>query len=406
VVGFARERGILLSIRAGGHNIDGLAIADGALQLDLGLMRGVFVDPVRRVARAQGGCLLGDIDRETQLHRLVTPLGFVSATGAAGLTLGGGLGYLTRRFGWTSDNVTGFEVVTADGRMVRASADENQDLFWGLRGGGGNFGVVTAIDYALHELGPDVVGGVVAWHAADAPRVLEMFREMSAAAPRELTLVSMMRMAPPAPWLPPDVHGRPIVAIAACHSGPPAEGERAVAPIKSFGTPVGDILVRRPYVQLQSLLDATQPNGRRYYWKSEYLPGLSPELCETYMARAASIPSPHTGLILFQIEGALNDLADEHSPAGNRDARFLLSVGGSWETAEGDARNMDWVRETWESLRGFSTGGNYINFLNEDDGQDRLEAALGSAMERLRQVKARWDPGNFFRTNRNILPAD
>jgi FAD/FMN-containing dehydrogenase len=405
VVGFAREKGVLLSIRAGGHNIAGLAIANGALQLDLGLMRGVFVDPMRRVARAQGGCLLGDIDRETQLHGLVTPLGFVSATGAAGLTLGGGLGYLSRRFGWTSDNVTGFEVVTAEGRVVRAAADENQDLFWGLRGGGGNFGVVTAIDYALYDLRTDVVGGVVAWPAEDAPHVLEMFRDMSAVAPRELTLVSMMRMAPPAPWLPTDLHGKPIIAIAACHSGPPDEGERAVAPIKSFRSPVGDILVRRPYVQLQSLLDATQPNGRRYYWKSEYLPGVSADLCEIYMARAASIPSPHTGLILFQIGGALNDLPDDHSPAGNRDARFLLSVGGSWDRADDDALNMDWVRSTWESLRPFSTGGNYINFLNEDDGEDRFEAALGGAMDRLREVKARWDPGNLFRTNRNILPA-
>ena len=249
-VKFARENDLLLCIKGGGHNIAGLATADGALMLDMSLMRGVWVDPQRKVAHAQAGCLLGDVDRETQVHGLAAVLGFVSLTGIAGLTLGGGFGYLTRRWGWTSDNVVGMDLVTADGRLVRASSDENADLFWGLRGGGGNFGVVTGIDYALFPVGPEVVGGVVAWPASEAPKVLELYRTLAEAAPPELTLVALMRPAPPAPWLPKEMHGKPIVALLACYSGRPEEGEKAVAPIKAFGKPIGDVLVRRPYAQI------------------------------------------------------------------------------------------------------------------------------------------------------------
>ena len=293
-VKFARDHKLLLCIKGGGHNIAGLAVADGALMLDLSLMRGVWVDKAQQIARAQGGCLLGDVDRETQLHGLATVLGFVSLTGIAGLTLGGGFGFLTRRWGWTSDNVVGMDVVTAEGNLVRASDRENADLFWGLRGGGGNFGVVTGIDYKVHPLGPEIVGGVVAWPGSEAPRVLDLYRTMCEQAPPELTMVAFLRPAPPAPWLPKDVHGTPIVAIVACHTGKIDHAEQAVAPIKNFGRPVADILIRRPYAQMQSLFDATQPKGRRYYWKSEYLPRIEPALCEGLIARAATIPSPHT----------------------------------------------------------------------------------------------------------------
>jgi FAD/FMN-containing dehydrogenase len=250
-VQFARQHNLLLCIKGGGHNIAGLGTADGALMLDMSLMRGVWVDVEKKVAHAQAGCLLGDVDRETQLHGLAAVLGFISLTGIAGLTLGGGFGYLTRRWGWTTDNVVGMDVVTADARLVRASSDENADLFWGLRGGGGNFGVVTGIDYKLFPVGPDIVGGLVAWPASEAPRVLEMYRTLAEQAPPELTLVVLMRPAPPAPWLPKDMHGKPIVAMLACYSGSVEEGEKAVAPIKSFGKPIGDVLVRRPYTQLQ-----------------------------------------------------------------------------------------------------------------------------------------------------------
>lgn len=404
-VQFARQHDLLLSIKGGGHNIAGLAVADGALMLDLGLMRGVWVDAERRIAHAQGGCQLGDVDRETQLHGLAAVLGFVSLTGIAGLTLGGGFGYLTRRFGWTSDNVVAMEVVTAEGQVVRASSEENSDLFWGLRGGGGNFGVVTGIDYALHPVGPEIVGGVVAWPQSEAPRVLELYRRLAAEAPPELTLVSLMRPAPPAPWLPKEMHGKPIVAILACHTGPAEEAERAVSAIKSFGQPVGDILVRRPYAQMQALLDATQPKGRRYYWKSEYLPAITPALCEQAIGQAAKIRSPHSAVIFFQIEGALNAFEEEHSPVGNRDARFVLNIAGAWDAAAEDAAQIAWAREAWGELRQFSTGGNYINFLTEDEGPERIAAALGHGVDRLAEVKKQWDPENRFRINRNIPPG-
>ena len=403
-VKFAREHGLLISMKGGGHNIAGLATAEGAMMLDLSLMRGVWVDPARKLARAQAGCLLSDVDRETQVHGLATVLGFVSQTGIAGLTLGGGFGYLSRRWGWTTDNVTAMEMVTADGRLVRASEQENADLFWGLRGGGGNFGVVTAIEFRLHPVGPEVMGGVVAWPASEAPKVLELYRELAAKAPPELCLIAMMRNAPPAPWLPKDMHGKPIVAMLAFHSGAPEEADKAVAPIKSFGKPIGDVLVRRPYAQMQALLDATQPKGRRYYWKSEYLPRIEPALCAKMIANAARIASPHSAVILFQLGGAIQKLAADHSPVGNRDASYVFNVAGSWEQASEDKAHVDWVRSTWSDLREFSTGGTYLNFLTEDDGTDRDAAALGDAMTRLSQVKRAWDPDNFFRTNRNIRP--
>ena len=404
-VQFAREHGLLLCIKGGGHNIAGLATADGALMLDMSLMRGVWVDASRNIAHAQGGCLLGDVDRETQLRRLAAVLGFVSPTGISGLTLGGGFGYLTRRWGWTSDTVTGMDLVTADGHVVHASSDDNPDLFWGLRGGGGNFGVVTGIEYELHAVGPEIVGGPVAWPASDAPAVLELFRTMAASAPPELTLVALMRPAPPVPWLPKETHGKLIVSVVACHTGKPEDGEKAVAPLKTFGKPVGDVLVRRPYAQMQSLLDATQPKGRRYYWKSEYLPRIDPALCEKVIANASKIASPHSAVILFHIEGALNGFAGDHSAVGNRDARYVLNIAGSWEQTADDEKNIAWARGAWNDMRSFSTGGNYINFLTADESPERIQAALGTGLRRLAEIKAKWDPENVFRTNRNIAPA-
>lgn len=404
-VRFAREHGILLSIKGGGHNIAGLAAADGAMMLDMSLMRGVWVKAGERVAHAQAGCLLGDVDRETQVHALAAVLGFVSLTGIAGLTLGGGFGYLTRRWGFTSDNVLGMNVVTAEGTLVRASDDENPDLFWGLRGGGGNFGIVTGIDYTLYPVGPEIVGGIVAWPQSEAPKVLELYRSLAEKAPPELTLVTLLRPAPPAPWLPKEIHGTPIIAILACHTGRPEEGEKIVQPIKSFGKPVGDVLARRPYTQVQAMLDGTQPKGRRYYWKSEYLPGVEPALCEKVMRHAAIIPSPHSAVILFQLAGAVNGIDEAHSAVGNRGARWVLNIAGSWERAGDDRANIDWAREAWNDMKSFSTGGTYLNFLNEDDGAERTRAALGKNLERLAEIKAKWDPENVFRTNRNIEPV-
>jgi FAD/FMN-containing dehydrogenase len=380
-------------------------VDDDALMVDMSLMRGVWVDPGGRVARAQAGCVLGDVDRETQLHGLSAVLGFVSNTGIAGLTLGGGFGYLTQKYGWTSDNVRAMEVVTADGQLARASEDENADLFWGLRGGGGNFGVVTGFDYELYPVGPEIVGGAVAWRGEDAPAVLELYRSVLEAAPPELTCVAALRIAPTAPWLPADVHGKPIVALFVCHTGPLDRAEFDVARIKSFGSPVGDILQRRTYVSQQSLIDATQPNGRRYYWKSEYLAGPEPGLLEAVIEHAGHIQSPHSAILLFPLGGALNALPQDHSAVGNRDARLVVNIAGAWDSPEDDEKNVEWARGAWRDIRPYSTGGTYLNFLTEEEGDERVRSALGSNYERLTQVKARWDPDNLFRTNKNIAPA-
>ena len=259
--------------------------------------------------------MLGDVDRETQLHGLAAPLGFVSATGIAGLTLGGGFGYLTRRFGWTCDTVRSMDVVLADGYPVRASESENTDLFWGLRGGGGNFGVVTSFEYELSPVGPEILGGAIAWPIKEATRVLELFRQLTAEAPPELACVAGLRKAPPAPWLDASIHGKDIVALFVCYSGPIEKGERLIAPLKKLGSPVGDIIQRRTYVSQQSLLDATQPKGRRYYWKSEYLPGHDPELLAGAVEHAGRLPSPHSAILLFPLHGALSRLTADHSPS-------------------------------------------------------------------------------------------
>jgi len=404
-VRFAKEHGLVPCIKGGGHNIAGLAVQDGSLLIDCSLMRGVWVDPVARVARAQAGCLLGDVDRETQVHGLAAVLGFVSATGVAGLTLGGGFGYVSRRLGWTSDNVRAMELVTADGRLVRASEEQNADLFWGLRGGGGNFGVVTGIEYALYPLGPEIVGGAVAWRAADAPAVLEMFRRAAAAAPPELTLVTVIRKAPPAPWIDKSAHGHLVVLVLACHTGRPEDGEKVVAPIKGFGKPVGDVLQRRPYVTQQGLLDATQPKGRRYYWKSEYLPGIEKAMLDKLLEHGSRIESPHSAAIVFQLGGAIGRLPNDHSAVGNRDARAVLNITASWEKKDEDDRHVEWARSAWRDMRRFSTGGTYINFLTEEEADERTRAAYGDNLARLVEIKSRWDPRNLFRANKNIAPA-
>src|SRR6266511_157535 len=403
-VNFAREHGLILSIKGGGHNISGLAVCDGGLVLDMSRMRGVWVDPTSRTARAQAGCLLGDVDRETQLHGLAAVIGFVSTTGIAGLTLGGGFGYLTRQFGWTSDNLLAVEMVTADGHVVRTSEKENRDLFWGLRGGGGNFGILTGFDYKLYRVGPEVMAGAIAWRADSAGEVLDMCHAVMEKAPPELVCVAALRLAPPAPWLAKAVHGKPIVALFVCHTGSLAEGEKIVAPIKAFGTPVGDIIQRRPYVSQQSLLDATQPKGRRYYWKSEYLPGLEPNLLATTFRHDDAIASPHSAIILFPLDGDLNRLPEDHSAVGNRDSAWVLNITASWEKAEDDRANIEWARAAWRDTNRFATGGTYINFLTEEEDNKRTRAAYRKNYDRLVEVKSKWDPGNLFCVNKNIAP--
>jgi FAD/FMN-containing dehydrogenase len=404
-VEFVREHGLDLTIKGGGHNISGLAVADGAVMLDMSLMRGVRVDPAARLAWAQAGCLLGDVDRETQLHGLAAPLGFVSTTGIAGLTLGGGFGYLTRRFGWTCDSVVAFDVVTADARVVRATETDYPDLFWALRGGGGNFGVVTGFTYRLAPIGPEIVGGAIAWRAEEAPRILEAFRALDEDAPPELSVAAGMRKAPPVPWLPEAVHGQDIVAMFICYTGPVAEGERLLAPLKRLGRPVGDVLQRRSYLTQQCLLDATQPKGRRYYWKSEFLPGHDDDFLHAARRHAERLVSPYSLVIFFPLQGAIERLPSDHSPFGNRDARSVVNIAASWERPTDDAANIAWARAAWDDLRRFSTGGTYVNFLTEEEGSDRIHAAYGPHYERLAAVKAEWDPTNLFHHNKNIPPT-
>jgi FAD/FMN-containing dehydrogenase len=402
-VRFALQHRLLVSIRGGGHNIAGLAVCEGGLMIDLSLLRGVWVDPARRTARAQAGCTLADLDRETQLHGLAAVLGFVSATGIAGLTVGGGFGYLTRRHGWTCDNLVSMEVVTVDAEVLQVSADENEDLFWALRGGGGNFGIVTSFEYRLFPVGPEVLGGAIVWRGEDATMVLDAYREFSAAAPRELTSVAVLRIAPPAPWLPKEIHGKPIAAIFVCHSGKAEAGESALVPLRKRGLPVADTVTRRPYTQMQGLLDATQPKGRRYYWKSHYLPGIGPEIVQYAVDHAARIPSPHSALLLFHIQGALGELPAGHSPAGNRDAAYVLNIAGSWERPDDDVANVEWARDCFEATRSCSTGGAYINFLTEEEGADRIAASYGRPiLDRLAVLKRKYDPGNFFRHTKGV----
>jgi FAD/FMN-containing dehydrogenase len=296
------------------------------------------------------------------------------------------------------------EVVTAEGKVVRAAADENAELFWALRGGSGNFGIVTSFEYKLFPVGPEILGGAVAWRAHDAKQVLEFYREFSAQAPRATTSVAVLRIAPPAPWLPKEVHGQPIVAIFVCHTGSIEDGEKVVAPLRAFGKPVADIVTRRPYTQMQALLDATQPKGRRYYWKSHYLAGIEPKAIDVAIEHAACMRSPHSAVIFFQLQGALSELPPEHSPAGNRDAAYVLNVAASWENAAEDEANVRWARDGFEATRDFATGGTYVNFLNAEEGGERIEAAYGRAtLERLAALKMKYDPENLFRHTKNVL---
>jgi FAD/FMN-containing dehydrogenase len=405
-VKFARQRRVLLSIKGGGHNIAGTAIADGGLTLDMSRLKGVFVEPNEKVARVQSGCVLGDVDRETQMYGLVTSLGFVSETGVAGLTLGGGFGYLTRRFGWTVDNLLEAEVVTADARVLRASEKENKDLFWAIRGGGGNFGIVTSFTYRLHRVGPRIVGGIIAWPLTRAADVLELYRRETKSAPIDLTLVLSERFAPPAPFVPQEWHGKPIIAIIACHSGSVERAKKDLAPLREFGGQIFDTIAEKNYTQQQSMLDTTQPKGNHYYWKSEYFSRLPDEALAALAKHGATETSPLSQLVLFHIAGAISKKEPDDGAVGNRDAAYAMVVVGGWRPEDTESkRHIAWVRSAWEDLRRFSTGGVYINFQTVDEGEDRVRASYGRNFARLAQVKSKYDPENFFRMNRNVSPS-
>lgn len=404
-VQFVRDNELQLSIKGGGHNIAGLALSDGGITLDMAEMRAVQVDADARLARVGPGCTLGDVDKATQAHGLATTLGFVSATGVAGLTLGGGFGYLSRRFGWTVDDLEEVEIVTADGQVQRASRTTNEDLFWALRGGGGNFGVVTEFVFRLHEVGPQVTGGLIAWPASEAEEVLELYRRTAESAPRELTTVVLRRNAPPAPWVPESAHGTPIIALVVCHSGDLEQAKADLAPIKSHGQPLADLIQVKDYVAQQSMLDATQPKGMHYYWKSEFVPGLSDELLATYNAQFIDLKAPANQMVLFPADGALNEHAEDDGAVGNRDAAFACVIQSMWapDSGAGDA-NREWVRRAWEAVKPFSTGGNYVNFQTADEADERTQESYRGNYARLATIKAKYDPANLFRVNRNIRP--
>ena len=405
-VKFAREHNLLFSVRGGGHNIAGSALCDDGLTIDLSRMKGLHVDLKTRTVRAQPGCNLGDLDRETQIFGLVVPAGIVTDTGIAGLTLGGGFGWLTRRYGYTCDNLLSADVVTADGSFLTASEKENSDLFWGLRGGGGNFGIVTSFEYQAYSVGPQVTAGIVIHSMEKAREVVGFFREFSATAPEELCCLLTLRLAPPAPFLPPEVHGKPIVGIAVCHSGSLEDGERAVLPLKEFGDPLADTIAPKPFVVHQTLFDVAMAPGRHYYWKSHYLPEFLEAAGEVLMGHAAKISSPHSSILVFQLGGALARFGETDTPAGNRNAAYVLNVAASWEDPTHTDEQISWARGCWSDMQQFSTGGVNVNFLTGEEGDKRVRAAYGDAnYKRLVEIKNKYDPHNMFRLNQNIPPS-
>ncbi len=403
VVDFAVDQDLAFSVKGGGHHIAGTAILGGGLVIDLSALDAVEVDPGGRLARVGAGCRLADVDRATQEQGLATPLGFVSEVGVSGLTLGGGLGYLTRRFGWTVDNLREVEIVTADGRIRRASEAENAEMFWAVRGAGANLGVVTSLTFVLHEVGPTVYGGLIGWPFERSADVLDAYRRLTAQAPRELAAWLLLLRAPAAPFVSPPFQGRRMCAMAICFSGDLAEVDRVLTPVRELGEPVLDLLQARPYTEMQSLFDGTEPAGAHYYWRTEYLAGLSDELLDALPRLFAGCPMPEADIGLLHIGGALNDRADDDDAVGNRDARFVLGIKGMWQPGEPDAAAyVDWVRAAGEEFRGFSTGSTYVNFQTADEGVARVEASYGRNLARLRAVKRAYDPGNVFRSNRNI----
>jgi FAD/FMN-containing dehydrogenase len=403
-VRFARDQRLLLGVKGGGHNIAGTAIAEGGLTLDMSRMRDVTVDPDARVAHVGPGCLLRDVDRATQEHGLATVLGFISEVGVAGLTLGGGLGYLTRRFGWGVDNLQEVEIVTADGQVRIANREnEHADLFWAVRGGGGNFGIVTRFTYRLHEVGPMVYGGLIAWPFERADEILEAYQAITASAPRELSVWLVLLHAPPMPFVPPEFHGRKCCAMVICYSGDLARTDEVLAPIRALGDPAVSVLQEWPYTQQQSFLDDAEPKGEHYYWKTEFLPELSDGVLQAARDVFADCPIRDAQVGFLHIGGALNERDAGDGAVGNRDAHYVTGVNGMWESDEPNADAfVSWVRDGWARIRPFSTGGTYINFQSADEGDDRVRATYGANLARLLEVKQKYDPANLFRLNRNI----
>jgi FAD/FMN-containing dehydrogenase len=394
-VDFARDHALLVSVRGGGHNVAGSAVCDGGLMIDLSRMNGIRVDPERRVARADAGLNLGEFDAATQAFGLATTMGINSDTGISGLTLGGGFGKLGRKFGLACDNLLAADVVTADGRLLTASASENPDLFWGIRGGGGNFGVVTAFEFQLHPVGPTVLAGSVLYDYAQAREALRFYYEFSSTAPDELSADAVLMTAP---------SGERLFCISVCYNGALDAGERVLEPLRAHGAPLEVQIGPIPYLQVQSAGDSIFPRGRRYYWKAQFLREISEAAIESLLQAYASAPSAMALAVLQQVGGAIARLAPSETAYAQRDAAYDCFPISIWEDPAEDEANIRWARELWAAMRPFSTGGVYVNNLG-DEGDDRIKAAYGGNYERLVALKTRYDPTNLFRLNQNIRPT-
>ena len=403
-VTFAREKGLTVAVRGGGHNIAGNAVCDDGIMIDLSLMRTVRIDEKARRARVEPGCTLGDFDQAAQAHGLATPLGINSTTGVAGLTLGGGFGWLSRKHGMTIDNLVSADVVTADGKLVHASAKENEDLFWGLRGGGGNLGIVTMFEYQLHPVGPNVLSGLIVFPFAQAKSVLTQFRDFTETMPDQLNVWMVTRKAPPLPFLPADVHGKEIVALAICYAGDPAEGEKLIEPLRGFGTAHGEHVGVQPYTAWQQAFDPLLTPGARNYWKSHNFAKLSDGALDSIIEYAGKLPSPHCEIFIGTIGGATGRVKPDAMAYAHRDTNYVMNVHGRWETAAEDERCIAWAREFFNASAPYATGSVYVNFMTEEEGAERITSAYGPNYERLARLKTKYDPNNLFHMNQNIKP--
>jgi FAD/FMN-containing dehydrogenase len=407
-VRFARDNDLEIAIRGGGHGVAGTAVCDGGIVIDLSDMRAVRVDPVGQRAWVQGGALWGDVDHETQAHGLATTGGIVGHTGVGGLTLGGGMGWLMRKHGLAIDNLLAAEVVTADGDIVSASADEHPNLFWALRGGGGNFGVVTSFQFALHPVGPTVTAGPVFWAADDTADVLRFYRDFVSAIPDELGTIVKLCCVPPLPVIPEDLHGRPAIAVACCYAGDVDDGARAVRALREFGSPLIDLISPKPYVAHQSALDDTVPHGWHYYWKSTNLAGLSDDVIGVVADHARRASSPRTYAAMFHFGGAVARVPRDATAYEGRDVPHNIIIHGAWlpeESGTVGAAETAWARGFLEALEPHRAGSVYVNFLDADEGSARIAEAYGDAVYgRLVDVKTTYDPDNVFHHNQNVRP--
>jgi FAD/FMN-containing dehydrogenase len=402
-IAFGRDTGLPVAVRSGGHSFPGLSTCDDGLVIDLSGMKAIRVDPDGQTVRAQAGVLLGELDRETQAFGLAAPAGIVTTTGLAGLTLGGGIGWLMRKFGLTIDNLLSVDLVTADGEYLKASEEQNAELFWGVRGGGGNFGIVTEFEFRLHPVGPELVAGPVFWPMEDSPQVLRFYRDWIAEAPDELMTIVVHRKAPPLPFVPEELHGQLVVGVACCYAGPIEEGERVVRPLKEFGSPVLDLLVPKPFLAHQSMFDLSFPQGWWYYFRSCDVAELSDEVIDITVDHALRIDSPLTAFPIWQMGGAVSRVSDDESAFHGRSAGFTFNINAATEGEKGFDREREWVRTFWADLEPHQTTV-YVNFLMEE-GEDRIRQAYGEEKyDRLKALKRRYDPDNFFRINQNIRP--